>query len=229
MGHHAHDIALTIENSGDGAHGAVEIFAIAENDAIFRFEFIEDGVACNITTFAVGDGKVQYLAYGGLVAKRRMGRDDFERNGFADVFQLGVADKSTGKQAGFGEDLKAVADAEDGSALAREVFDGGHDGREFRDGSAAEIVAVGETTGKNDRVDVTERGGIVPDEFGGLVQIFRDGVPRVVVAIASRKDDDPDLHREISTLRLRSTAGRGCRFFATGAPFFDGRLAIALF
>ena len=37
-------------------------------------------------------------------------------------------------------------------------------------------------------------GGIVPDVFGAPVQVFVDGVPRVVVAVTAWKNDDASLH-----------------------------------
>ena len=35
---------------------------------------------------------------------------------------------------------------------------------------------------------------IVPDEFGLLPEVVRDGVQRVVIAIAAGKDDDAKFH-----------------------------------
>jgi hypothetical protein len=34
----------------------------------------------------------------------------------------------------------------------------------------------------------------MPDEFGFSVQVLINGVPRIVVAIAARKNDDADSH-----------------------------------
>jgi len=43
-----------------------------------------------------------------------------------------------------------------------------HHRREFRDGAAAQVVAVGKAAGEDNRVDVAELGGVVPNEFGRL-------------------------------------------------------------
>ena len=65
-----------------------------------------------------------------------------------------IAQQRAGEQARFDEDLKAVADAKHESALGREFLHGLHDGRKARDGAAAQIIAVGEPAGKDDRIHV---------------------------------------------------------------------------
>lgn len=71
----------------------------------------------------------------------------------------------------------------------------------------------------------------MPNELGLVrFQILRDRKPSVVVAIATGKNYDADLHRskEVCELRLDAAYGRSS-FLPTGTPFLDGRLPIALF
>ena len=63
MRHHAHDIALFVQNAGDVAQGAVGIIEIAEHHAIFGFQLIERALVGNITAFSMRDGQMQNLAF----------------------------------------------------------------------------------------------------------------------------------------------------------------------
>jgi hypothetical protein len=69
-----------------------------------------------------------------------------------------------------------------------------HDGREAGDGAGAQVVAVREAAGKNDRVGAFEAGVLVPDQLSVLAQHVLGGVIRIVVAIRSGKDDDREFH-----------------------------------
>ena len=72
---------------------------------------------------------------------------DTNSDGSAQEFQAAVLLQRSRQQSRFGEDLKAVADAHDGTALAGEPADGCHDGAEAGDGAGAQVVAVGEPAG----------------------------------------------------------------------------------
>jgi hypothetical protein len=53
-----------------------------------------------------------------------------------------------GKQAGFDQNLEAVADAQHQAAIRRELANRAHDRRELGDGAAAQIIAIGEAAGQ---------------------------------------------------------------------------------
>ena len=112
----------------------------------------------------------------------------------ANELETAVANERAGEQTGFDQDLKPVAYAEHEAAIAREPAHGLHHGRELGDGAAAQVIAISEAAGQDDGVDVTERSGVVPDEFGRLPEDGGDGVKRVVIAIAARKDDNAKFH-----------------------------------
>ena len=148
-----------------------------------------------VAALAVRDGHLDQLPLRGGAGERRVGGFHADGDGTAHETELPVAQQRAGKQAALDQNLESVADAQNQAALLREFLHRGHDRREFGDGAAAQVVAVGESARQNHRIGVAERSGIVPDEFGRLAQIVRDRVPRVVVAIASRKHDDAESHR----------------------------------
>ena len=130
-----------------------------------------------------------------MCGERRAGVLDAQVDVAADELEADVADERAGQQVGFGQDLKAVADAHDQAAVGGEVGDGGHDRAEARDRAAAQVVAVREAARDDDRVDVVEARVLVPepDRLGALEG--GDGVGGVVVGVDARKDADPDAHR----------------------------------
>jgi hypothetical protein len=74
---------------------------------------------------------------------------------------------------------------------------------------------------------MAERRRIVPDEFSVLVQVFRDCVPGVVIAVASRKNYNADLHASANGYWLSPSGSGSSSFFPAGATLFDGGLTIA--
>ncbi len=142
----------------------------------------------------MGDGDAENLAGRDGASKGGVGGGGAQVDLAADELEIAVADEGAGEQAGFDEDLEAVADAEDETAGGGEFVDGVHDGGEVGDGAAAEVVAIGEAAGENDGIDAAKRGGVVPDEFRGLREIVGDRVLSIVVAVASGKDDHAKFH-----------------------------------
>ena len=76
-----------------------------------------------------------------------------------------------GQQVGFGEHLKAVADADHRAAGGGERRNRRHDRREAGDRPRAQVVAMGETPGEHDRIKRPERPVTMPDDrrFGARV------------------------------------------------------------
>ena len=64
------------------------------------------------------------------------------------------------------QDLETVADAQDGQASSGFAHDFTHDGSGRRDRTAAQVVAVGEAAGDDDRVDAVQVGVLVPQGHG---------------------------------------------------------------
>ena len=61
--HHAHHVALAVEDAGDVAQRAVGVIEVAEGDAVFGFELVERALVGEVAAFAVGDGQAQHLAF----------------------------------------------------------------------------------------------------------------------------------------------------------------------
>ena len=101
--------------------------------------------------------------------------------------QLGVSDQSAGQQAALSQNLKTVADAQNRAAVLRKLSNRLHDGRKLRDGSAAEVIAVGKTAWNDNRVEAGKRRLLMPDHPGRNAYILRQSIPCVVVAVAARK------------------------------------------
>ena len=107
--------------------------------------------------------------------------------------QIAVADERAGQQVRFGQDLKAVADADDEAAVVGELFHGLHHGAEPRDRAAAQIIAVAKAAGHDDAIGVAEGGVLVPDEVRGMAE-QADGVDGVLVAVAGGELEDGEIH-----------------------------------
>jgi hypothetical protein len=105
-----------------------------------------------------------------------------------------VAGESTGEQVRLAEDLEAIADAKHRQSLLRARDDGRHHRSELRDGAAAKIVAVGETTGEYDGVNALQIVVTVP-EGDRLCTGESHRALGVAVVKRSREGDDANLHR----------------------------------
>src|SRR5918995_3376711 len=88
-----------------------------------------------------------------------------------------------------GEDLEAVADAEDRASCFRELLQWDHDLREAGDGTRAEVVAIGEAAGYDHGVHALEVGVGVP-ELDCVRAHPLHAVQGVPVAIRAGEDRD---------------------------------------
>ena len=79
---------------------------------------------------------------------------------------VGVAEQRAGQQVRLAEHLKAVADPQHEPAVARELDHRLHRRREARDRAGAQVVAVGEAAGDDDRVGASQVALAVPDQLG---------------------------------------------------------------
>src|SRR4051812_70757 len=95
------------------------------------------------------DRKTKPLA--GLFRERSFGGDLHQDVATLEA-EVRVPGERARKEAALGEDLEAVADAEDVAALFRVRGDGLHDRTDLRERAATEIVAVAEATGDGDEV-----------------------------------------------------------------------------
>jgi len=192
MRHQAGHVALFIADAGDVLQRAVRIRAVGQvavlvailpQNLVVGLEFRERFFVGEIAAFTVGDGRAENFSRRNLAGERRIVRGGLEENVFAVELQIAVANQSAGQQVRFGEDLKAVADADDEAAVVGELFHSLHHGAEPSDRAATQVIAVAETAGHDDAVGVAERGVLVPDEPRGVAKVPH-GVDGVLVAVA---------------------------------------------
>jgi hypothetical protein len=115
-----------------------------------------------------------------------------------------VPDQRAGEQAGFTENLKPVADAEDRPTGMGVLLNRGHDRTEPRDGAAAEVVTVTESTGQDDDFYVRESGVSMPDR-DSLSTCPNDGPAGFRLAVAAGVTDDGDSNHQATTSMLKSS------------------------
>jgi len=143
---------------------------VAEKDLMVALKSGERVNIAKVVPFHVRDGNLQNLTLARGAGKGRVGMFHSDVNLAAKKAQALIAQHRSGKQACFEKDLKTVADAKDKPAGTSEPGDGTHHGRKSRDRPGAEIVAIGKTARKDDRIAARELGGLMPDEFDGFAQ-----------------------------------------------------------
>ena len=124
--------------------------------------------------------------------------------------QRGVAQQGAGQDAGLGEDLEAVAHAEQVAAARDMLAHRGHHRRMRRHRAAAQIVAVGEAAGDHDQVEAGEVGLLVPDHARrGARAGQRDR--HVALAVDAGEDDDAGFHGRRSATTPTRSRKMACR------------------
>lgn len=203
MRHHAHYVAFAIADAGDicdrtigicGGFFAAVGSCVTENNLIVAFERVESCGIAEIISFVVADGNAQHVAAMRGAGERRVGGFHTGVDMQAAITQARVAKHGAGKESGFEEDLKSIADADDDSAAARKFFDAAHDGRKARDGSGAKVITESESTGDDDDVRAGEIFGLMPDKFGLLAEHVMSDVESVIITIGAGKNDNAEFH-----------------------------------
>jgi hypothetical protein len=69
-----------------------------------------------------------------------------------------------------------------------------HDRRKLRDGSRAQVIAEGKSSGHDDRVAILQIVRFMPQKRRLLLEHVLDCPESIVVAVRSRKNDDPKFH-----------------------------------
>ena len=192
VGHETHDVAALIAHPGDIAGRAVGVGAqVAEDDESLPLQPVEllgrgDEVALGALH---RDGDL--LALGELVGPGGAGAVHPQALLDAHEALVVVADERTGQQVGLSQDLEAVADPQHGHACLGGVDDLPHDGGEAGDGPAAQVVAIGESSGDDQGIHALEVGVLVPQGHGlGARQAHGPGGVDVVEGAGEGDDAD---------------------------------------
>jgi hypothetical protein len=106
-----------------------------------------------------------------------------------------ISGEGTWEHADLGEDLKAIADAEDVPAAVGVVAKGGDDGASFGEGSATKVVAVAKSAWDGDEIGFGGEGcGGVPDHGSGNPADIAECVDHFGIGIGAREHDDGGAH-----------------------------------
>ena len=182
---------LTLEALVDRALGR----AIAIEHPPLAFEPLQRLRIRLVIALAMRDRHANDLT--GIVAARewRVGAFDPQMHVMADEFQPRVAHENAGQQAGFAENLKAVADAEHQAAVGRKGAHRVHHRRARGDRAAAQIIAVGKSAGHHHEI------GALGSEVsacqtiaGSWPEASLQRARHVALAIDSGKDENGGFH-----------------------------------
>ncbi len=207
MRHQAEHVEALGIDAGDRIQRAVAVrvrrdlasrIAVAEGDAALALEAPRRLGVGEVVALAMRDADLDRLAARVAAGEGGVGALDLQVLPVADEAQIGVAHQDAGQEAGFAQDLEAVADAEHESALSgvrpHRVHDLGPPG----DRAAAQVIAIGEAARQHDEVGAARQLALgVPDRRdpgAGLAQRPRD----VAVAVRAGEDDDGGFHGQAS-------------------------------
>jgi hypothetical protein len=203
MGHQAENVSPGAADAGDVVEGAVRIGrernraaggCVAENDAVFTMQLVESSLIAEVISLHVADRDGQNFSLRAGVGERRGCVFGSNVNRLADIFQAGIAQKRSGQEAGFAENLETVADSEDEPAAIGKAAHGFHDRREFCDCAGAQVIAESKPSGNDDGIGILQVMRFVPEESNRLFGYLLNGPERVVIAVGAGKDDDAEFH-----------------------------------
>ena len=194
MRHEADDGAARIGYAGDIAATSIGIdVQIASYDESVTLESIQCRLVCDVATLAILQWDDDLVARGEGVGPDRVDSLHAQALIAADEVQVVIAGQRTGEQLGLAQDLEAIADAEHRQALTRALHDGAHHRGEACDGTAAQVVAVGKSTGQDHGVHTLEVVIAMPQ--GDRISSGEAHRARCIAVIErAREGDDTDLH-----------------------------------
>ena len=115
-----------------------------------------------------------------------------------------ISEERAGKQAGFLQDLKPIADTQHQPAPIRKVGNRLHHRREPRNRAAAQVVTVGKPARQHDQFQIVESTLAVVDVAHRLAEDLTDGVATVPVTPGAREDNNPGPHAGCTSTRKSS-------------------------
>ena len=215
MGHESKDIPLQIHDTGDVFAGAVRIglagdmafdVRITEQDLIVFLEFKESRLIGEIIALSVRDGNPENLPFRKSACERCRGVLNAQAHEPADELERFVPQERAGEETGFGEDLEAVADADHELSPLGLFSHGIHHGRESRNRSRPQVVAVAEPAGENEAVELRDVPLFVPDEFRVFLKNVLQDPVTIIIAIRTGENDYTEFHYELAAGSWRLAA-----------------------
>jgi hypothetical protein len=200
MRHEPRHIALGIGDSGDVPQGSVGVVLVTTEDLSLGLK-LQKKVAIRVkTALLMGNGKPDASPWREEEGEGGSGLLHGESLVAAEKGPSRVLQECAGKKARLCQNLKSVADSENGKTFFGKGADGLHDGGSGRDDSCPKIVSVGEAARKNDGVKTFKRAFPVAHPTGKKSRNKGERLPGVEIAIGPRKSDDSDVkavwHRE---------------------------------
>ena len=134
VGHETKDITRTVANPGDLLDGAVQRrrcsfgIAVAQEDLAVLLQLRQSRLIDEVVAIGVRHGDTEHFTGCPLIEEGVVGVDHHEVLDLGDEGEVGVAFEGTGEESRFGEDLEAIADAEDVAPLVCVRRDGFHHG-----------------------------------------------------------------------------------------------------
>src|SRR5690554_3868776 len=195
MRHEPDDVAASVGDAGDVVDRAVRVHVdVTEHHSPLALKTIDGLGGGNESALTVlqGDGDLLVLLEPVGPRGRRVLHGQFLIT--ADEVAVVVAHQAALEKVRLGEHLEAVADSENGHALAGSFDHLGHDRREAGDGAGPQVVAVAETTGKHERVNAFETVRAVPQGHRFCAG-QADGALGVAIVERAREGDDADAVR----------------------------------
>jgi hypothetical protein len=177
---------------------------VPEHDLAVLLERLDDVWWSDVSTVTVTNRDADDIASLKSSGEGCVGTFHAERDRAGDEMEMLVPDQGAGEQAGFTENLEPVADAEDRPTGTGVLLNRGHDRTEPRDGAAAEVVTVTESTWQNDDVDVRELGVSVPNR-DSLSAGPDDGPVGFRLTVAAGVADDGDSNHQATTSMVKSS------------------------
>lgn len=188
--HHAKNITILVDDTGDIIDGTVGVcaFCITKHHLPIVFQLLERFTLGKIIAVMMRDRATYDFALPVLPGKNRVGIGDFKLNLLADEFERGIAHQRARQETGFNQNLEAIAHAKHAGSTGGLAPDRLHDRHARGDGATAQIIAVGKATGYDDQIDIGNLGFGLPDGYGGLAGDFGQCSNHVPVTVQARKE-----------------------------------------
>src|ERR687898_836082 len=154
--HDADDVAVLVADACYVVRRPVRVLEVAQYDAPFDLQLRERLGIGEVVSLVVGDGQGKLFAWLTARGPGRVYGFDPDEDAVTDEAHVRVAEQSARQKVRLGQDLEAVADAENRASAFRELFQRAHDVREAGDRAWSQVVAVGESAGNDHRVDTLE-------------------------------------------------------------------------
>ena len=201
--HHAEDGLGLVEDASNVVLRAVDVgglgdfsvgLAIAERDAAFVLQRPQCRIVGEVVALVVSHRNADHVARLVALGEGAARILDLQMHVAADELEVAVAHQCAGQESGFGENLEAVADSQNAHALFGFALHIAHDGRVGGHGATAQVVAIRETAGHDDEIQVRQFRIPVPDHLRGSAHAVFEGDGDVAVAVGPGEDDNSSLH-----------------------------------